>query len=90
MNQSFVLDEAPELCHLHGTVLVNHNLLRYSLAHHRSGNFQNAIPAMQDPEIVPDEEIARLHHKAKEVSIPAHDFLERPVGSSSFLEVVIR
>ena len=51
---------------------------------------QDALQAMQQAEMIPDVEIARLEDELQLVGFAAHDLLKALVGEASFLVVIVR
>lgn len=76
--------------HVKSSITIMDNLFRNSLPNANPRHFQDALPSMEQTEVVPDIKIPRLKDEFQLMSITAHNPLKPLMRNASLLVLVIR
>lgn len=73
-----------------GSVSIMHHMLRDRLPDARPGHFQHFFAPVQEAEVVPDVQIARLEDELELVRVPAQNLLKLQMREARFFVLVVR
>lgn len=76
MNKPLFIHDVLQPPDIHSAEPIQQDLLRHRLPQRRPRHVQDALPTVQDAEIVPQVEVPGLQHRGQLMGGPAHDVLE--------------
>ena len=76
--------------HTQGSIPIVHHMLRDRLPHARPGHFEHFFPSVQETEVVPDVQIARLEDELELMRVPAQNVLKLQMREARFFVFVVR